>query len=217
MRGRIVLLLFVFLAVAVNARAFVVINEIHADPAGDLTGDASGDGIRSVSNDEFAELLNNGAQAVDISSWYLADSVSTRHVFPNNTILQPASFLAVFGGGVVQLPGINWQTASSGALSLNNTAETLTLYDLNSLLIDQVIYGALGNNDQSIVRFPEGQGTFVLHSTVSGANGALFSPGKDSDGASPAPATVPEGSTLAYLLCTIAIAVARARFLRSNV
>src|SRR5690606_34335601 len=33
----------------------IIINEIHADPAGDLTGDANGDGIRDASADEFIE------------------------------------------------------------------------------------------------------------------------------------------------------------------
>ena len=36
----------------------LVINEVHADPAGDITGDANGDGVRDVSDDEFIEFVN---------------------------------------------------------------------------------------------------------------------------------------------------------------
>ena len=40
----------------------VVINEIHADPAGDISGDANGDGVRNSSQDEFVEIFNNTGQ-----------------------------------------------------------------------------------------------------------------------------------------------------------
>ena len=113
MRGRIVLLLAVLLFAAPRVDAFIVINEILADPASGLLGDASGDGVRSGTKDEFIEILNFGDSTVNISDWYLTDSVATRHTFPTNTFLQPYSYLVVFGGGHVILPGINWQTASS--------------------------------------------------------------------------------------------------------
>ncbi|HLF17557.1 MAG TPA: lamin tail domain-containing protein [Candidatus Omnitrophota bacterium] len=201
MRGRIMLvLLFVLLVVAPRAQAFVVINEIFADPAAGLAGDANGDGVRSQTDDEFLEILNFTDQSVNLSGWTLKDAVSTRHVFPANTFLSPYQFLVVFGGGSPNLPGINWQLASTGGLSLNNTLETVTLSDLNNQVIDQITYGNLANQDRSIVRFPEATGNFVLHSSLAQANGALFSPGKSIDGRSLAPSTVPEPSSLSCLL-----------------
>ena len=38
-------------------QAQLIINEIHADPAADLPGDANGDGIRDAGDDEFIEFV----------------------------------------------------------------------------------------------------------------------------------------------------------------
>ena len=43
-----------------SARSQLIINEVHADPASDLPGDANGDGTRSASVDEFIEFVNIG-------------------------------------------------------------------------------------------------------------------------------------------------------------
>ena len=41
-----------------------------------------------------------------------------------------------------------------------------------------MIYGNIADQDQSITRYPDGEGTeFILHTELSQANGALFSPG----------------------------------------
>ena len=77
------------------------------------------------------------------------------------------------------LPGIHWQVASTGSLGLNNEGDTITLFNAQSQLIDQVNYGSIGNADQSITLYPDGEGDeFVLHSTLEHAQGALFSPGR---------------------------------------
>lgn len=214
MRGNIIRAVctsvLLLLAVVSQAKASIMISEIFADPATDLTGDANRDGVRSATADEFIELLNYSDNETDISGWSLHDAVASRHVFPANTIISPYSYLVVFGGGSPQLPDVFWQTASSGSLSLNNTNETVSLYDPQGQLIDSVVYGSIGNNDQSIVLFPEGTGTeFVLHSELNEAQGALFSPGTSVDGRAalvmpedellPDNAVVPELSTLIYL------------------
>ncbi|HQP09957.1 MAG TPA: lamin tail domain-containing protein [Candidatus Omnitrophota bacterium] len=168
---------------SVPAQASVMMSEIFADPGAGLTGDANNDGIRSTADDEFIEILNYNDSPADISGWSLADNGSTRHVFPSDTILSPYTFLVIFGGGEPQLADVNWQAASTGALSLNNTEETVSLFDADFQLIDRVVYGSIAGNDQSIVRFPDGVGTeFVLHSSLEGAGGALFSPGTNISG-----------------------------------
>ncbi len=203
----IVLTFAIVFMVSPSVQASIIINEIFADPALGLSGDANGDGVRSGSHDEFFEILNFSDSEIDISGWLFADSVSTRHVFSENTILSPYTFLAVFGGGLPQLPDINWQTASSGSLGLNNAGDTVSLFDSGTQLIDRIIYGGIGGHDQSITRFPDGVGLdFVLHSSLEDAQGALFSPGTSVGGElslvfgggedPPGNAVVPEPSTL---------------------
>ena len=48
----------------------IMINEILADPAPDLTGDANGDGERHATEDEFIELVSLSAQPVDLTGWF---------------------------------------------------------------------------------------------------------------------------------------------------
>ncbi len=197
-------LFFALLMVLLGAHkgeSFIIINELLADPATGLAGDANGDGLSSSTNDEFVELLNYGNSSVNISGWSIKDAISTRHIFPTNTILSPYEYLVVFGGGSVNLPGAKWQLASSGGLSLNNTAETVTLVDGSLNLIDQVIYGSIASHDQSIVRSPEGAGAlFVLHTSVPESQGRLFSPGTSASGQPLAETTtVPEWPTLVLL------------------
>ena len=138
--------------------------------------------MRSGIHDEFVELLNNGAEKVNISGWSLADKVSERHIFPSNTILSPYTFLVIFGGGSPLLPDINCQVASSGSLGLNNGGDTVSLLDSHGQFIDQVPYDGIGGNGQSITLFPDGEGAeFVSHSSLDRSQGALFSPGTSVD------------------------------------
>ena len=61
---------------------------------------------------------------------------------------------------------------------MNNSGDTVSLFNTDVQLVDQVTYGSIGGNDQSITLFPDGEGTeFILHSTLEQAQGALFSPG----------------------------------------
>jgi len=173
---------FVFLLNIPLVESSVIFNEIFADPPIGLMGDANNDGTRSGTQDEFLELLNNSLGAIDISGWSISDSVRTRHVFPSDTLISPSTFLVVFGGGDPELPGINWQVASTGSLGLNNGGDSVTLFNADSQLIGQVVYGSIGNKDQSITLFPDGEGSeFFLHSSLEEAQGALFSPGTSID------------------------------------
>jgi hypothetical protein len=183
MSSKVILIaLVIFLLSIPDGYAFIVINEIHATPVNSISGDANNDGVRSANDDEFVELLNFGSTGIDISGWKLSDAVGIRHVFPAGTLLDPYAYLVVFGGGSPDLAGVAWQIASTGILSLNNTADTVTLFDLTDQVIDQIVYGNLANQGQSIVRFPEATGSFILHATAAGAGGTLYSPGTSVDG-----------------------------------
>jgi len=171
----------------------LVINEINADPASGISGDANGDGTRDSTDDEFVEIVNTGSTAVDISGFTLSDLSGLRHTFAAGTVIQPGQAIVVFGGGTPtgSFSGATVVTASSGSLSLNNSGDTITLADDMGTTITQVVYGSEGGANQSLTRDPDGTGSFAQHSTVTGANGALFSPGSQIDGSAfEAPVTV---------------------------
>jgi len=161
--------------VATPALANVTIAEVLADPPEDPAGDVNRDGTRSPTEDEFVELINSGAKPMDLSSWSLSDATKVRHTFAAGTILAPSEAIVVFSGGQPQGFKTPVVTASSGSLSLNNTGDVLTLRDAAMDVMDSLSYGSAGDKDQSLVR--NGEGEFVLHSSLEGANGALFSPG----------------------------------------
>jgi len=158
----------------------LVINEIHADPsnAAGNVGDANGDGTAVFNEDEFVEIYNTGTVAIDMEGYTLEDA-SVRHTFPAGTILQPNSFITVFGGGTpTGIPGLS-QVADTGDLGLSNGGDTVTLRDDNGVVLTMYTYTGAGNN-QSIGRNPDFTGPFVQHTTIDG-NGALFSPGIEND------------------------------------
>lgn len=193
-----------------TAEAMVIITELHADPAAGLAGDANADGVRSSSADEFIELFNAGDTSVDLSGWSISDSTSTRHIFASNSLLDPLGHLVIFGGGQPNLPGVFWQTSSTGALSLNNGGDTIGLLNAEGVLVNEVVYDDLASNDQSIVRAGDPTAEFVLHSSVSDQ---FYSPGRALNGLESSAAAVPEPATLISLLTGIGMLTARRRFL----
>jgi hypothetical protein len=178
-----------------NAAAFIMINEFLADPP-TVEGDANLDGKISTTEDEFVELFNTGNEPVNLTGWKLYDSVQMRHLFPSGSIIASRSFLVIFGGGNPALSGITAQTASTKTLSLNNTSDRITLYDLNGTIVDDVTYGANANNDQSLNRRLDGEDVdFVSHLNLS-ADGKRFSPGTAVDGRTELSLTVSGNSTI---------------------
>ena len=165
-----------------SAPATIIINEIHADPATDASGDANGDGVRDSSDDEFVEIANDSDSDVDISGWTLSDGYGLRHEFPAGTVIPAQCVIVVFGGGTPTDAFGNAlvQTASTGSLGLNNGGDTVTLSD--GMIQVSATYGSEGGNNQSLTRDPDLSGIYVQHTTAIGAAGALFSPGTMVDG-----------------------------------
>jgi len=162
----------------------LVINEFLADPAGDLTGDANGDGVRDSGQDELVEIVNDSDSDVNISGWTLSDGYGVRHIFPEETVVSANCAIVIFGGGTPTggFGGAVVQTASTGALGLNNGGDTITLNDGTTDLV-VVTYGSDGGDNQSLTRDPDITGElFVKHSVAAGSGGALFSPGTMIDG-----------------------------------
>ncbi len=160
-----------------QAEAVILINEILADPPG-LIGDANGDGVVSVTQDEFVELINTEPFSVALAGWSLADAVKLRHRFAGAEAIPPHGFFVVFGGGASSRLG-HAATATSGALGLNNDGDTILLRDATGVLIDALSYGSEGGQDASLTRHPDAWGSFTPHNAI---DGRPFSPGETVDG-----------------------------------
>src|SRR5436190_14719395 len=60
----------------------IILNEYLYDPATTAAGDANKDTIVEVSQDEFVELVNTSAAAIDMTAWKLFDGTAhARHIF----------------------------------------------------------------------------------------------------------------------------------------
>ncbi len=158
-----------------SAESVVVINEVLADPP----ADANGDGDQKSYEDEFVEILNTGSDTIVIGGWELSDRNAKKpFTFPDNTQIAPGEYIVLFGGGTPT--GFDGQVfVDDGKIGggLSNLGDAVFL--INPTLSDTIAkaeWGREGGKDQSLVRFPEGTGKWVLHSADPGKG--LFSPGK---------------------------------------
>jgi len=170
--------LYLFFCFSTSLYSQLIINEIYADVAVSLIGDANGDGIRSAREDEFIELFNHSDSILDISNYQIIVGNSTKHRFSSETVLSPKSFIVIFGGGTPngRFGGSPIVLASSGSLGLSNTGATIILQDGEKSTLDSMIYSAT-NIDASLVRTPEFEGDFLPHTERPDAFGLPYSPG----------------------------------------
>ena len=184
--GRPILLLAaccILLAAASAPAGAWVINEIHADPH-PTQGDANGDGETDVRDDEFVELVNTSGADADIGGWTLDDSGRVRHVFPAGTVVRDGCAVVVFAGGRPWggFGNAIVQSASKGALGLNNNGDEVILHD-GSGRVARAVYGAEGGSNQSLTLDPDVTGSrYVKHQLAAGASGRRYSPGTRVDG-----------------------------------
>ena len=149
-----------FTITAVVTPAKVILNEMLAnEPGSDTDG-------------EFVELVNVGGTAIDISGWTLADATSVRHTFAAGTVLGAGKAIVVFGGASGIPSGTpNAVPASTGALSLNNSSDTVTVRNAARTALDSFSYtSSLASQDGvSMNRGPDASATggFVLHTSLS--------------------------------------------------
>ncbi|MBK9032338.1 MAG: lamin tail domain-containing protein [Myxococcales bacterium] len=160
-----------------GAPARLLINEVLADPP--VGFDANGDGVASVTEDEFIELVNVGAAPLDLGGATVADATMIRGTFAAGTTLAPGAVLVVFGGGAPALPGV--ATVVMAPLQLNNGGDHVTVRAASGAALAEVEFGPLGGMDQSLVRAPDGEhaAELVLHGTQSPLPA---SPGRHTDG-----------------------------------
>jgi len=103
----------------------LIINEALPNPDGTDRGE------------EFLELVNIGEVAVDLTGWTLSDVQQVRHEF-QGTMLEPGEHVVVYdrGDNHSDIPGAI--LSSTTYLSLNNSAETISLHDATGALHDSV-------------------------------------------------------------------------------
>ncbi|MFD2533239.1 lamin tail domain-containing protein [Gracilimonas halophila] len=156
----------------------VVINEFLADPGGI---DIDGSGTYQFDDDEFIELYNNESVSVNISNWTLSDG-AIRHAFPEGTVLKAKSAIVVFGSPD-QYSGLFGGSIVQGTTSLGlaNGGDTIILADNESNTVDSHTYTSGIPSGKSMVRDPEGTGTFKDHDAVTGHVGD-YSPGLKTNG-----------------------------------
>lgn len=140
--------------------ADVIVNEICANEPG------------SDTNGEFIELVNRGGTSASIAGWTLSDASSVRHTFASGTNLLAGKAIVVFGASS-GIPGglTNAIASSTGALSLANGGDTVTLKNAGGTVVKTFTYSSsLASTDGvSINLSPDGgtSSTFVKHNTLS--------------------------------------------------
>ena len=164
------------------------ISEVLADPPSGAAGDANQDGQRDTYEDEFVELYNAGPNPISLAGWRLGDSTSpdTHFQFPADAVIEPGSYVILFGGGNPTGFTVPVYT-DDGRIGngLTNSGEDIRLTDDNGAEVASVSHGTWPS-DQSLVRNPPDGGAFIPHKTAA-PSGAIFSPGRAIDTASKTP------------------------------
>ncbi len=156
-----------------DGAAQIKLNEILADP----NSDWSGDGEVNSKLDEWVEIINDGAAAVDLSAFRISDlSAGTDFRFGLSGMLGPGETRVFYGADVVA-----WQTAngvSAFGLSLNNSGDTVYLYQVTAVdtsVVDSYPYAANQvKDDRSVGRYPDGGGTWAIFDGLNPYNGTDY-------------------------------------------
>ncbi len=122
----------------------IVINEFLPDPASDWNGDTNID-----SDDEWIELFNTNAFAVDVGGWKLDDvdaGGSTPYTIPSGTTIAAHGFLIFY--------------ASASNVALNNTGDSARLLYPDDAVADSTSYSSSAD-DETYARNPNGTGAFT--------------------------------------------------------
>jgi hypothetical protein len=177
-RFRYNLALLTLLLLPSLAAANIVITEVLADPPEGLAGDANYDGQYDPHEDEFIELYNAGSRRVSLAGWRLGDAgaLSGYFRFPADAVIEPGSYVVLFGGGKPTEFAIPVYT-DDGTIGdgLTDSGEAIHLIDDHGHEIAFVSHPTWPD-DQSLVRIAPDSSTYVPHKTISPTQ-APFSPG----------------------------------------
>jgi hypothetical protein len=114
----------------------IVINEIMYQHQVTTTG-----GTATNSPEEWIELYNRGANAVDLSGWTFSDAID--YVFPQDTMLAAGQYLVVANNATaliedLQDPGV--VVLGNFSRNLSNSSDNIILLDAKGNLADEVHY-----------------------------------------------------------------------------
>lgn len=136
---------------------FVTISEInyHSSP--------------TLNTNDWIELHNYGTQPVDLSNWYLKDlKIYNKYVFPEGTILNPdARLVVVESKDTFMLVYPDMKPFGSMNFGLNNSGETIYLYDDRNKLVQRITFDDVA----PWATYPDGRGgTLDLEASTSDVN-----------------------------------------------
>lgn len=111
--------------------------------------DWDGDGLADY-EDEWIELVNLSADPIPLAGWRLDDQPeggSPPYAFPDHAIISPTGFYLVF--------------RRDSGLALNNDADQVLLLCPDGTVADQVAWERLPGLDQTLGRWPDGDGPWT--------------------------------------------------------
>ena len=160
------------------AAADVVISEVLADPPAGPAGDANRDGRHDPYEDEFIELYNTGSRRISLAGWRLGDAgpLSDYFRFPPGAVIEPGSYIVLFGGGNPSGFTIPVYT-DDGTIGdgLADSGESIHLINKRGNEVASLFHSTWPDT-QSLVRMLPDSSAFVPHKTISPTE-APFSPG----------------------------------------
>jgi len=125
----------------------IVLNEIFANPK---TGDK-----------EFIEFYNNGSTDVDVVGWKLSEISGSTEKFYTISATTELPKTAASQSGSTVIPANGYLAFYlSDSTALNNSGDTVKLYDSTTTLLDSHTYPAVSAG-KSVVRYPDGIGFWV--------------------------------------------------------
>lgn len=165
------LLLVVLAPAAVPCRAdtSIMLNEFMAGPSRDWDGS----GVFSSRDDEWVEIVNTSASAVDLSSYLITDGDKIpRFAFTGS--LAAGGHRVVYGG-----ESWNWEKAHSYpafGFSLANSGDKVMLWQVvgpDTFQVDAYTYGSQeGASDRAVGRSPDATGPWVLFDSLNPYSGS---------------------------------------------
>jgi hypothetical protein len=188
---------------------WMVVNEFLANPVNQsesahfnpLRREIPSASERIAVEDEYIELVNASNREIDLGGWTLHDAAGLRHIFSPGDMIEAQGAVVVYGGKTsgseprLEAPHFAAAQGSAG-LSLNNGGDAIEVRNGEGKLVARVVYtGEQLTNAGALTRFPDLNGPFVAHASISDQG---VSPGTNYDGsvfrldAEPTPEPTPE-------------------------
>ncbi|HEX5218499.1 MAG TPA: lamin tail domain-containing protein [Verrucomicrobiae bacterium] len=141
-------------------------NPLHRSPPGSTN---------AFADDEYIEIVNLNDAPMEFLGWSFSDSASFRHQFYDFFSVGASNTLVLYGGrknnepAPPSIPGSSapFSDVNAGTSVLNNGADTINLYNLDSNLVVRVVYDASAvPNGVALTRYPTLSNDFVVHTSV---------------------------------------------------